>query len=250
MRVRSIAATLACLLVAASAFAQFASEHDRQEALLHYRNGQELMNAEQFEPAAAEFQLAIDHDRLLTLAHYGLGRANMELHRFASAIKAFLGCREAFLMLDGMREGDRFAADRQRDDQIRELKEGMRRLQESNGGRQNDLKILSVERQIEDLNQQGRNSRMKGAFAAPPEVSLSLGSAYFRNGQLEDAEREWKAAVAANSRFGEAHNNLAALYAMTGRKQDAEAAVRSAEKAGFHVNPHLKDDIKKLPGSR
>ena len=81
-------------------------------------------------------------------------------------------------------------------------------------------------------------------FEPPAFVSLALGSAYFRNGQLEDAEREWKAAVAANGRFGEADNNLAALYAMTGRLEEAEAEVHAAERAGFRVNPQLKADIK------
>jgi Flp pilus assembly protein TadD len=57
------------------------------------------------------------------------------------------------------------------------------------------------------------------------------------------AEREWKAAVAANPRLGEAHNNLAALYATTGRKAQAQDAVNQAEKAGYRVNPRLKADI-------
>jgi Flp pilus assembly protein TadD len=77
-------------------------------------------------------------------------------------------------------------------------------------------------------------------------LSLALGSAYFRNNQTEDAEREWLAATTNNPKLGEAHNNLAALYAMTGRKQEAEQAVRAAERARFHVDPRLKEDIKRL----
>jgi Flp pilus assembly protein TadD len=83
-------------------------------------------------------------------------------------------------------------------------------------------------------------------FVAPAEVSLALGSAYFRSDQFPDAEREWKVAVDANPTLGEAHNNLAALYAMTGRKKEAEEAVRSAERAGYRVHPKLKEDIKRL----
>jgi Flp pilus assembly protein TadD len=80
----------------------------------------------------------------------------------------------------------------------------------------------------------------------PAEVLLALGSAYYRNGQAADAEREWLEAVHINSRFGEAHNNLAALYLQAGRKQDAESAVRSAERARFRVNPQLKADIQRM----
>ena len=234
---------LMLVLVASPAFAQFASEQDRREALLHYRNGQEFMSAEQFEKAADEYQKAIDKDKLLTLAHYGLGQANMSLKRFASAIQAFTSCREAFRMLHQLQERDRVMVERQRDDEIRELRDSVRRI------RSGQIKLSQsigdqIENRIQDLERQ--RTSMGSAFQAPPEVSLALGSAYFRNGGMQDAEREWKAAVAVNPKLGEAHNNLAALYAMTGRKSDAEASVKAAEKAGYRVNPRLKEDIRKM----
>ena len=81
-------------------------------------------------------------------------------------------------------------------------------------------------------------------FEAPAEVSLALGSAYFRSGNLADAEREYLAALAVNPQLGEAHNNLAVVYLLTGRIGEAEAAVEKAEAAGFRVNSQLKSDIK------
>ena len=233
----------AFVLIASPLFAQFASEQDRRDALQHYRNGQEFMSAEQFEKAAGEYQKAIDKDKLLTLAHYGLGQANMALKRFASAIQAFTNCRETFRMLHQLQERDRVMVERQRDDELRELKDSLSRI------RSGQIKLSQsvgdqVENRIRDLERQ--RTSMGGAFQPPPEVSLALGSAYFRNGSMDDAEREWKAAVAVNPKLGEAHNNLAALYAMTGRKADAEASVKAAEKAGYKVNPRLKDDIKRM----
>jgi tetratricopeptide (TPR) repeat protein len=236
---------LALVLVASPVHAQFASEQDRREALQHYRAGQEFMSAEQFEKAAAAFNDAIEKDRLLTIAHYGLGQAHMSLRRFASAIQAFTSCREAYRTLHGLQERDRVAVERQRDDEIRELKDTIRRLRGMSGGAQRyDLRVAKVEARIQDLERQ--RSSQTGVFTSPPEVSLALGSAYFRNSSLEDAEREWKNAVAVNPKLGEAHNNLAALYAMTGRKAEAEAAVKAAEKAGFRVNPSLKEDIRRM----
>ena len=236
---------LALVLVASPAYAQFASEQDRREALQHYRAGQDLMAAEQFEKAAEAFQKSIDKDRLLTLAHYGLGQAYMSLRRFTSAIQAFTTCREVFRSLHGLQERDRVSVERQRDDEIRELRDTIRRLQAMQSGAQRfDLRITKVEARIQDLERQ--RSSNSGVFVSPPEVSLALGSAYFRNSSLEEAEREWKSAVSVNPRLGEAHNNLAALYAMTGRKAEAEAAVKAAEKAGFRVNPKLKEDIRKM----
>ena len=75
---------------------------------------------------------------------------------------------------------------------------------------------------------------------------LALGSAYFRQEKLADAEIEWKAAVEANRKLGQAYNNLAVVYMMTGRKTEAEEAVRAAEHAGFSVNPGLKNDIRNM----
>ena len=50
-------------------------------------------------------------------------------------------------------------------------------------------------------------------------------------------------------KFGEAHNNLAVVYMLQGKLTDAEAHVKEAEKAGFHVNPQLKVDLAKRKSS-
>jgi Flp pilus assembly protein TadD len=52
-----------------------------------------------------------------------------------------------------------------------------------------------------------------------------------------------------NVKLGEAWNNLAVIYLQSGRKAMAEDAVTRAARAGFRVNPRLKDDIKRMPGS-
>jgi Flp pilus assembly protein TadD len=79
----------------------------------------------------------------------------------------------------------------------------------------------------------------------PAFVSLSLGSAHFRSGNLPAAETAWLETVAANPRVGEAHNNLAVVYLETGRFDEAERAVTSAERAAFRVSPDLKQEIRR-----
>jgi Flp pilus assembly protein TadD len=111
-------------------------------------------------------------------------------------------------------------------------------------------------RQLQERRQRVQDAISGGSMVSlestvPPWVSLALGSAYFRAERFEDAEREYKATIAADSRAGEAHNNLAVVYLQTGRYDEAEKAVKAAEKAGFRVNPMLKEDIvgKKKAGS-
>ena len=84
-----------------------------------------------------------------------------------------------------------------------------------------------------------------GAEPTPAWLSLALGSAYFRTDALPDAEREYRAAIDVDPRLGEAHNNLAVVCMLSGRYAEADAEVKAAEKAGFKVNPQLKDDLKK-----
>jgi Tfp pilus assembly protein PilF len=79
----------------------------------------------------------------------------------------------------------------------------------------------------------------------PSVVSLALGSAYFRSERFADAEREYKATIAADPKSGEAHSNLAVVYLYSGRYDEAEDEVKAAEKTGFKVNPNLKEDIRK-----
>ena len=153
----------------------------------------------------------------------------------------------AFQTMAGLITRDAVVTDQRRDDEIRELKDSIRGIQ---GGQikiatGRDAAIARLEHRISDLER--TTQRGQTTYETPAEVSLALGSAYFRAGELQSAEREWKAAVMVNSRLGEAHNNLAALYAMTGRKEEAQDAVKQAEKAGFQVNPRLKSDIQALP---
>jgi Flp pilus assembly protein TadD len=111
--------------------------------------------------------------------------------------------------------------------------------------------FAAVERNREEQRQlEARLNRSKGAppLPVPAGLSMALGSAYYRTGDLEGAEREYLEAVRVDPAFGEAHSNLAVLYMFTSRLDQAELEVALAEKSGFKVNPRLKDDLKKQRG--
>jgi len=168
----------------------------------------------------------------------------MNLKRYASAIQAFQRCIESTRVLYGLAETNRFAVDKQRDDEIREMRETINRLQQTG----HSLQAMRAEQHLQDIDKQ--RSSLSTGYRPPAEVLLSLGSAHFRNGDAAAAETEWKAAIEVNPKLGEAHNNLAAIYVQTGRAREAEAEIKSAEKAGFRVNPQLKEDVKKALAGR
>lgn len=221
---------------------QLADPQSRREALRLYRNGQEFFTSEKFDRAAEEFTKATVKDPLFTLAYYQAGQSYMNLTRYASAIQAFQRCIESTRALYGLAETNRFAVEKQRDDEVREMRETVRALQQSG----HPLLATRAEQHLLDLDKQ--RSSLSTGYHPPAEVLLSLGSAYFRNGDRDAAEIEWKAAIDVNPKLGEAHNNLAVIYMLTGRYQQAEAEIRAAEKSSFRVNPQLKEDLKKASG--
>jgi tetratricopeptide (TPR) repeat protein len=219
-------------------------EQNRGQALEHYRTGLAHMRTESWPEAEREFQAAVKLDPLMVMAHYGLGQSRMALKRYPEAADAFLGCREAHLRLAALAQTDRALADQRREDEIRELEESLRLFQ---SGAVKASNVRSMTLKLEARLQQLQTDRRRGGqtVEVPAEFSLALGSAYFRSGKLEDAEKAYREAIKVNAKMGEARNNLAVVYLMTGRVDEAEKEMKAAEKAGYPVNPRFKDDLTK-----
>jgi tetratricopeptide (TPR) repeat protein len=219
------------------------ANQDQRQAYQQYQRGQEFLSAEQYDRAVDAFQSATKLDPNFTDAYYGLGKAYMGLQRYASAVQAYDACIDAARRIYSDRERDRAGTDQRITDQIRALRETVIAIRRQRTGNIEN-QVLQVEARIRELERS--KSSMSGPFEPPAEVLLSLGSAHFRSGNADAAEQQWQAAVRVNSKLGEAWNNLAVIYLRTGRKTDAEAAVRNAEKNGFKVHPRLKDDIRNM----
>jgi tetratricopeptide (TPR) repeat protein len=245
---RVLAATVVLIaFVAAPAFTQPSRDH--LDAMRHLRLGQENMHAEQWDKAEAEFQAAIKLEASLEMAHYGLGQVYMATKRFPEAAKAYLGCREAFVSNTARRATNDLDALRALDDEIRSLEDEKTLLLSGRVTAMTSSGPIDLDRRISDL----KSRRFRDA-KAPPEtpawISIALGSAYFRSGSMADAEREYLQALRADPKLGEAHNNLAVVYMLSGRHPQADAEIKAAEKAGFRVNPQLKEDVKKALARR
>jgi Tfp pilus assembly protein PilF len=225
---------------------QLREEQARQEARENYALGQSYMRTEDWDKAEAAFKRAIQLDPLFTLAHYSLGQVYMNTRTYPSAVEAFQRCKDAFKQLVSLASTDRAAADRRLDEAIRDTRDAIQMYQENRpkSSPQNQARegSLHLEARLEFLERQ-KNRGASAPIEMPAEFSLALGSAYLRNGQLPQAEQEYVEAVKVNPRMGEAYNNLAVVYMNTGRLNEAENAVKQAEKAGYKVHPQLKKDI-------
>jgi tetratricopeptide (TPR) repeat protein len=203
------------------------------------------MNSEQFENAVKAFQESVETDPTFEMPWYGLGRAHLALKEFVAATSALIRCRDLYAAQAGRQFTNQQEAQRYRQDRITEIDEMIRRLE---SGPQT-LQVQDQLRQVKEQRRQiqefiTRGSTMRIESAVPAWVSLSLGSAYFRSGKLQDAEREFKAAAEADRRSGEALSNLAVVYLETDRLPQALGAIEAAKKTGFKVNPELEKAIR------
>lgn len=225
---------------------------EAEQATQHYRAGWELMRSESWDRAVYEFQESIRFDPKFALAYYSLGRAQMMLRRFPLAIDAYVKCRDLYLARVGEQFSNQMEANRFRDEQIMQYQEAIRQATATPTGGQRQTMSLYQRQLQDDLRRleeaRSRNTTVTFDNAVPFFVSMSLGAAYFRSNRFEDAEREYKAALDANPNSGETRNNLAVLYMLTGRLNEALREVELAEKTGFKVNPGLKDDLRARMG--
>jgi Flp pilus assembly protein TadD len=250
---RIVLVALSAFVVSSSLFAQSVPvtqlNPDAQRAQQHYRLGWEAFRTESWPEAVREFRLALDIDAKFKLAYYGLGRSYMSLKQFDNAAAAYERCgslyeAEASQKFQNMQEADMI---RQSDlDQLRlavnTLTSRSGNLPPSNAA-QNQIRQLRDQMQRIQIKRDIVNNDISLTSGVPAFVSLALGSAYFRSERFPEAERAYKSAIEGDPKLGEAWNNLAALYLLRGRLDEADRAVASAEKAGFKVAAGLKEDI-------
>lgn len=235
------AVALLLFIIPGSAVGQQLAPDQARAAQQHYKAGVELMTAEKWDEAADRFKAAVEIDPLMAMAYYNLGQCRMNTKRYVEAVVAFQDCRSAFERLSSVSQNEREERERQRRDEINELRDDLNRLKYvKNAGTGVAIQMEDRLRQLESM----QNKDRAGDAAVPAGVYLALGSAYFRQGKVEDAEREYLQAIKQDAKLGAAHNNLAVIYLMTGRPNEAENAMKLAEKNGFRVNPALKDDVK------
>jgi tetratricopeptide (TPR) repeat protein len=252
---RTAACVLSILVLSSSiSFSQtsvYRLDTDVDRANAHYRAGWEAFRVEDWDLAAKEFQQAIDIKPKFRLAYYGLGRSFMGLKRFSDAVKVYETCRGLYASEAADKFRDAQEADSIRQEDLTALRQAINTLNDRAANQPNPVQAQNQIRQMRDQVrriQQKRdeiNNNMDIVSEVPAFVSLALGSAYFRSTRFVDAEKAYKETITEDPKAGEAWNNLAALYLITDRIDEADKAVASAEKVGYNVSPGLKADIKK-----
>jgi tetratricopeptide (TPR) repeat protein len=211
---------------------------------------------------AFEKALALVPD--LPQAHLGLGHVAMQEKRFDVALTEFKAAEAGFVTMSSVTlqlEADRYARSR---DELQRLRTELTQL--DNQARQNQVQDVADSQtptglsggQIERERAQYQ-SRIQALEAmnppsagtvrpAPAEVFFFEGNALFNLKRTPEAIAAWEEALKRDAKQPLAENNLAVAYWMTGRLNEARAAVQRAERLGFRVNPNFRADLEKATG--
>lgn len=211
-------------------------------ALAAFRSGQEAFIQGQLDLAEDYFRSAIAASPRFAAAHCASGQTRMAQRRYADAIGPLEQCRSLAQSLALTRFTEQAAQERETEREIQELRESIQRIRRGEIKTAGEMTATKLEERLRKL-EEGRQRTSKNIFGVPAEISFTLGTAYLRTSQHEAAERALREAVNDKPQFGEAHNNLAAVYVVMGRWEDAAHQIEMAEKAGFRVSDALKADV-------
>jgi tetratricopeptide (TPR) repeat protein len=228
---------------AAAAQPSRAAKATLDEAQQAYERGQELMQAESFEEAIPHFRTATTLDPMHWLAYYATGQAQMALKRYPEAVQAYRSCRDVFLSFASLDATQHEAMERSREDEIREVRDQLVRVQRRAVAGRPDL---SLEVPLQERLRVLEGARMRGkenVVTVPAGLMLGLGSAHYRSGQMAEAQAAFLEAVKIDPKLGPAHNNLAVMYMMSGQFEEAKQAVKRAEKVGTRVPDSFKQEL-------
>jgi VWFA-related protein len=215
------------------------SDHVRrmEDARRLLGEGDRLLESESFEDAAKAYAGAIALEPMYFMAHYGLGRARMRQKDYPAAIAAFEQARRVFEERTELVRGRRAARDAERAARVAaaQATQGTRGASGSSAGRGTA--------DLPPIVDPGFSAATEPIPELPPGLMLALGSAYFRSGRIADAEREYRAALAAEPKLGEARINLAVVLLMTGKPAEAKEQIGLAKASGAKVPSGLEKDI-------
>ena len=257
---------LGSVLLAATAFAAGTSEANERalrQAMGYSQRGMRALEKGNGTRAAEDFKRALEQVPELPDAHAGLGHVAMQQRRFEDALVAYRRAQEAYRRFATDKVGlaqDRYARTRDRlqyvEDQKNAIEQEQRRAQVRGGsitggaapseGRLQRQRV-EYEQEIARLEAQTQTVPALETDASEPPAAYYFyeANALFNLKRNDEAIAAWKHAVERDPEYGVAYNNLAVVYWMTGRLEDAQASLARADRLGFKVNPSFRADLEK-----
>jgi tetratricopeptide (TPR) repeat protein len=257
--------TIVALLVASTGSMAATNDETRQlkRAMAEADRGTAALEKGNLTKAKESFDRALVELPDFPQAHLGLGHIAMREKRFDDALREFRTAEQGYKSMSALTvqlEADRYSRSR---DELQNLRS---QLSELDGAAMQNQTTTSgsgpgqTEGQIERQRSQVR-SRIQALEAmnppsstavkeAPAEVFFFEGNALFNLKRTDEAIAAWQTALKRDAKQPLAENNLAVACWMTGRLDEAKAAMERAEALGFKVNPNFRADLEKALAAR
>jgi tetratricopeptide (TPR) repeat protein len=263
MRAKVAVAVLLLSALAAVA-ASDVEERDLRQAMGYAQRGLSSLGKGNTARAREDFERAVSKVPNLPDAHTGFGHIAMRERRFEDALREYrlaeAGAKEIGVRLLSM-ASERFATSRDELQRLRARQIQLVQETNRNEARGGDLMpsgdgMSSGQVARERAEVDGRIRALENMKAptpdiapvAPGEVLFFEGNALFNLKRTDEAIAVWQTATVRLPEFAPLHNNLAVAYWMTGRIDDAWAALKRAESLGFKVNPSFRADLERAGG--
>jgi Tfp pilus assembly protein PilF len=255
----------AVILVAATGTLGAADVEERalRRAIAEADRGMKALEKGNAKKARESFDRALVAVPDFPQGHLGLGHLAMRERRFEDALTEFRAAESGYKGMSSLTlqlEADRYA--RSRDElqrlqaELAELDSRAMKNQTSIAGAgpgpsegQTERQRSQVQARIQALEAMNPPSSTE-AREAPAEILFLEGNALFNLKRTSEAVAMWEAALARDPKQPLAENNLAVGYWMTGRLDEARAAMARAEALGFKVNPNFRADLEKAMAAR
>ncbi len=202
-----------------------------------------------YEGARRELAVAIERLPNYSAAHLLLAKTHYVTKEYPAALASVERAEQGWKAFSGL------AADIHSDQQdavYRQRRALNERLIQLRGELSNAQPSPERDRIVDQINQLERDlaeldrhqTPVPAAVAGvPAEYSFVHGNILLRMNQLAEAEEQYRRAIAANPKYGEAVNNLASLYYQAGKMQSALTVLEEAEQRGLPINADLKKAV-------
>jgi tetratricopeptide (TPR) repeat protein len=182
----------------------------------------------------------------------GLGHLAMSEKRFDDALRSYQRAHEGYVALGGALQVIREQNFRDTQERMKNVRDQISSLGRASTNARTDARTeAEINRSLTMLQDELRRLEAiepprDNAGADPPaEIWFYIGNAQFKLERYDEARASWETSAKLNPSFPMIHNNLAVIYWKAGRFGDAQAALQTAERLGFPVNPKMKEDLAK-----
>jgi tetratricopeptide (TPR) repeat protein len=206
--------------------------------------------------ASEQFEEALKLVPDMPDAHVGLGNIAMKQKDYEGALRRYNAAKESIGRFTELLKSKEFEAMRDGQHESDVLNDMIQQSKTpSVAGKMSEAQARNLEVTLPNAKADAdRVATKRPAISPDQKVPAQLyflaGNAAFRLNRRDEALQNWENCIRVDPDFAPVYNNLAVLYFLMSRLDDAAASVATAERLGVTVSPQFKQDLAKAQAAR